>query len=154
MGCAYATDSDCPSVITCSNLSCQNANFIFPCACGTVAASAANPWCCAGNNSVYANQAVCKTGACAAAPPSPSFLNKFTKSVAVVFSDLAGWLLSIAGGIVLLMLVIGGTWYILSGSNPNNQNTAKKIITYALLGAMLILISYAILGVISKIATG
>ncbi len=81
--------------------------------------------------------------------PTLVFLDK---PVVDIFRDAANWLLSIAGGLALLMLIIGGIWYIFSGSNPDNQEKAKKIITYALVGMALILISYAILVVIERIA--
>jgi len=72
IGCDNANDSDCPSAALCSNLSCQAANSVFPCACGTAAADAANSWCCAGNNNVYANQAACQTGMCTPAGICPA----------------------------------------------------------------------------------
>jgi hypothetical protein len=82
--------------------------------------------------------------------PVLAFLDK---PVVDIFNDAIEWLLSIVGGLALAMLIFGGIYYIFSGSNPEGQNTAKRIITYAILGLGLILVSYAILGVIKKVAT-
>ena len=48
------------------------------------------------------------------------------------------------------MLVVGGIYYIVSGSNPDGQLKAKKLITYAILGIILTLISFAIVELMDK----
>ena len=53
-----------PSV--CSNLSCQGSQ--ADCKCGTAQTTAANPWCCAASNSVYASQANCQADPACANP--------------------------------------------------------------------------------------
>lgn len=79
---------------------------------------------------------------------TPKFLGKPIKCI---IDDISGWLLSIIGKIALLMLIFGGVYYIFSGSDPQKQESAKKMITFALLGLILILISYAILTMLDKI---
>ena len=80
-------------------------------------------------------------------------LTKFDKDIVEVFEDASSFLLSIIGGITLLVIVIGGILYILAGSNPEAQNKAKGVITKAIIGLVLVLASYAIIKTISSIGT-
>lgn len=72
------------------------------------------------------------------------------KPVVDTVKDITTYILSITGSIALLILIIGGIYYIVSGSNPDGQLKAKKIIVFALLGLTLILVSYAMLTVIDN----
>lgn len=80
-----------------------------------------------------------------------SKLSFFGKPVICIIQDAIKWILSVVGGIVFLMLIIGGAYYMFSGENPKRQESAKKMITYAIMGIVLILISYALLALIDKI---
>ena len=73
------------------------------------------------------------------------------KLVVDIVNDLILLILSYLGKISLFILIFGGILYIVSGSKPESQEKAKKTITYAILGLMLVLISYALLGVLDKI---
>ncbi len=66
-------------------------------------------------------------------------------------NELTLYILKITGGIFLLTFIIGGIYYAISGSNPDGQKKAKKMVTYAILGLVLILISYSVLAVIDQI---
>ena len=78
-------------------------------------------------------------------------LVKYSKNVVEVFNDASMALLSFVGRLVLLMLIFGGVYYVMSGADPKKQETAKKIITYALFGLIIILISYAAIVALDKI---
>ncbi len=78
-------------------------------------------------------------------------LVKYSKNVAGVFNDASMALLSFISRLVLFMLMFGGVYYIMSGADPQKQETAKKIIKYALLGLILILISYGVIVAFDKI---
>lgn len=79
-------------------------------------------------------------------------LRKFTKPITEVFSDASKTLLSFAGGIALFMIVSAGIYYMFSGTSPERQKGAKKIFSYALLGLVIVLVSYAVLVVIESVA--
>jgi RsiW-degrading membrane proteinase PrsW (M82 family) len=81
-------------------------------------------------------------------------LVKYNKNVVDVFNDASMALLSFVGRLVLLMLIFGGVYYVMSGADSKKQETAKKIIKYALLGLILILISYALIIALDKIGVG
>lgn len=61
------------------------------------------------------------------------------------------WILSVAGGIALLMLIIGGITYITSSGNEQRTTMAKKTVYWALGGLMLIILAYGIGSIIYEI---
>lgn len=63
------------------------------------------------------------------------------------------WILSVGGALALFMLVIGGVFYVTSSGNEQKIETARKIITWTILGLMLILASYSIIVVLDKVLT-
>ena len=77
---------------------------------------------------------------------------KYDKDVDLVFTEGAEFLLRIAGGLALFILVLGGLFYMVSGSNPDGQTKAKKVVTYAVIGLAIVLVSYIIIVVVENIA--
>ena len=73
------------------------------------------------------------------------------KPIVDIVNDLILWILSIIGKIFLLVIVLGGVYYTVSGSNVEKQEKAKKVILFALWGLILVLISYTLLKVMEKI---
>ena len=61
------------------------------------------------------------------------------------------WLLSFAGVVVLILLIIGGFKFIASGGDPKQVEGARKTITYALIGLVVILFSFAIINLIADV---
>ena len=80
-------------------------------------------------------------------------LTKFDKPIADIFSEASLFLLSIVGGIALLVIVISGILYIFAGANPEAQNKAKGTATKAIIGLIFVLASYAIINQISYVST-
>ena len=74
------------------------------------------------------------------------------KPVVDIVNDLILFLLSIIGGIALLILVFSGILYIFAGANPEAQTQAKKTFNYAITGLILVLISYAIMIIITDLS--
>ncbi len=58
--------------------------------------------------------------------------------------------LSVAGLIAVLFLIIGGFRYITSAGNEETAEQAKKIITNAIIGIVVIILSFVIVRVISS----
>ncbi len=73
------------------------------------------------------------------------------------FNKLVGntlaWVLSVAGSVALVMLIIGGIMYITASGDEQRINTAKKIVTWTILGLALVLVSYSIMVVVNQILT-
>jgi len=74
------------------------------------------------------------------------------KPVVDIVNDLILFLLSIIGGVALLMLVFSGILYVFAGANPEAQTKAKKTFNYAIIGLILVLISYAVVKIITDIS--
>lgn len=74
---------------------------------------------------------------------------------ATEFSGLAAtiirWLLTIVGGLSLLMLVYGGIVYITSGGDQQKVQQGKKIITWTIFGLLMVLMSYSIMALLATI---
>ncbi|MFC1625586.1 hypothetical protein ACFL1Q_00890 [Patescibacteria group bacterium] len=68
-----------------------------------------------------------------------------------VFAKVTSVILGFAGITFFVLLLVGGFKYITSGGDPKAVEGAKKTITLALGGLILILLSYIILRLIYKI---
>ena len=61
-----------------------------------------------------------------------------------VFTTVTNVLLFIVGAISVIMIIIGGMRYILSGGNSANVTAAKNTILYAIVGIVVAILGYAI----------
>lgn len=68
-----------------------------------------------------------------------------------IFENAVGAILSLAGIVLFVLLITGGIKYITSGGDPKAVEGAKKTITYAIGGLLVILLSYLILVLIENI---
>jgi TRAP-type C4-dicarboxylate transport system permease small subunit len=68
-----------------------------------------------------------------------------------MFQGVISSLLALAGIAIFLMLIIGGFKYILSGGNPEAAAGARRTITYAIIGLVLVASAYLILFLIETI---
>jgi hypothetical protein len=60
------------------------------------------------------------------------------------FSTITNVLLFIVGAIAVIMIVIGGLRYVLSGGDSNQITAAKNTILYAIIGIIVAILAYAI----------
>jgi len=67
----------------------------------------------------------------------------------VVFSRIIEIVLGLAGVVLFLMLIMGGFRFITAGGDPKAIEGAKKTLTYAIGGIVLIALSFLILRFIS-----
>lgn len=70
-----------------------------------------------------------------------------------IFGNVVRSLLGFAGIVLFVLLIVGGFKYITSGGDPKALEGAKKTLTYAIGGLIVILLSYLIL-VFIKAITG
>ena len=70
------------------------------------------------------------------------------------FNDVFGNILSVAlpiGGLLLfVMLLVGGVYFILSGPDPKRVQAAKNTLTYAILGVIILALSFLVIMLISQ----
>ncbi len=60
-----------------------------------------------------------------------------------VFSKISSVLLFIVGAIAVIMIVIGGLRYVISGGDASQVQSAKNTILYALVGVIVAILAYA-----------
>lgn len=71
------------------------------------------------------------------------------------FSTITNVLLFIIGAIAVIMIVIGGLRYVISGGDSNQVTAAKNTILYAVVGIVVAILAYAAVNfVISSFAPG
>ncbi len=61
-----------------------------------------------------------------------------------IFTTVSNVMLFIVGAISVIMIVIGGLRYVISGGNSGNVTTAKNTILYAVVGLIISIMAYAI----------
>lgn len=83
----------------------------------------------------------CTTGICA----SSSLTDLLVKVIKI--------LLGLAGVIAVLILIVGGFWYITSSGNEEQVEKGKKAIINAIIGLVVVMLSYAIVTIISTTLT-
>jgi hypothetical protein len=95
--------------------------------------------------------------ASAATTPNPStglfvdtFLNGPSNDAANVAYSIVYFLLYISGTAAIMYMVVGGTQYIMSGANEDLAKTGKKRMQNAIIGLIIILLSYTIISVVIR----
>ena len=62
-----------------------------------------------------------------------------------IFTTLSNVMLFLVGAISVIMVIIGGLRYVISGGNTANVGAAKNTILYAIVGLVISLLAYAII---------
>lgn len=62
-----------------------------------------------------------------------------------VFTTISNVMLFLVGAISVIMVVVGGLRYVISGGNTTNVGAAKNTILYAIVGLVISLLAYAII---------
>lgn len=66
-----------------------------------------------------------------------------------ILKVIVNWLLGLVGVLALLALVIGGARMIVSFGNEDGVRSGKRIITWAVIGLTVVILSYAIIAIVS-----
>lgn len=65
-------------------------------------------------------------------------------SIEGLLAAIISWLLGLAGGLALIAIVYSGIMYIMAGPDPTKAEAAKKNLLWAVLGVIIIVLSYVI----------
>jgi hypothetical protein len=72
-----------------------------------------------------------------------------------VFTTISNVLLFLVGAISVIMIIIGGLRYVISGGNSSNVTAAKNTILYAIVGLIVAILAFAIINfVVSSFTPG
>ena len=72
-------------------------------------------------------------------------------NLSCLFSNIVTYALGFAGIVLFIFLLVGGFKFITSGGDPKAAEGARKTITAAIAGLVIILVSYLIMVLIYKI---
>lgn len=67
-----------------------------------------------------------------------------------VFSQITNVLLFVIGAVSVIMIVIGGLRYVVSGGDAKQVDSAKNTILYAIIGIIVALLAYAAVGFVTS----
>jgi len=70
-------------------------------------------------------------------------------SLVAFLSRIQNWLLGFVGALAILFIVYGGFLYVTSSGNKERVEMAKKTLTYAILGLILVVLAGTILNIIT-----
>lgn len=70
-----------------------------------------------------------------------------------IIQEIIGWLLTFAGVTAVILIIISGIKLIISGGDPKQIEGGKKTLTYAIIGLLVVFLSFAIINLIAY-ATG
>jgi hypothetical protein len=84
---------------------------------------------------------------------SSTGLNCQATSVNGLIKIVINWLLGIAFAVAVLFLIIGGFWYITSAGNEETAEKGKGTAVNAIIGIVIIIMSYVIINVISNLVS-
>lgn len=76
-----------------------------------------------------------------------------TTSLSQLLPEIIQLLLGIAGGVAVVFVIIGGYQYITSGGNEESAEKGRKTLTNAIIGIIIIVLSYAIITVIANLVS-
>lgn len=90
--------------------------------------------------------------------PTPAGANTIQNPINPLFSDigsiiatLSAFVLPVATLAFLAMLLYGGFTYLTAAGNPDKEAQAKKVLTYAVIGFIIILVAPVVVGIISAL---
>lgn len=83
-----------------------------------------------------------------AAITAPSGTGLPEGSISLTLTKVVKFFLGIIGALAVLMVIVGGVMYIVSGGDNGKTETAKNIITYAIIGIAVALLAYVIVNTV------
>ncbi len=73
------------------------------------------------------------------------------RCIPIVIKNLINWALIFAGVVALALIIYAGFKFVTSKGDPQEVDNAKKTLTYAIIGLLLIFFSFAILNLIATV---
>jgi hypothetical protein len=73
------------------------------------------------------------------------------KSIKETIEDISKWILGFIAVLSILMIVVGGVWYIISAGDQDQVEDATEMVIFAVVGLVVALLGYAIVVIISGV---
>lgn len=71
--------------------------------------------------------------------------------IPVIFQSVLNWLITFAGVVALFFIIYAGIKYVRSGGDQEKIKSARETLTYAIIGLVIILLSFGIINLIGAI---
>ena len=71
--------------------------------------------------------------------------------IPTVLGNIIYWLFALIGIAAVIFVIYGGAKFVLSGGDPKQVEGARKTITYALIGLVIVVMSFAIINLVSYV---
>jgi len=68
-----------------------------------------------------------------------------SEDIGAILTNIADKLANIIGGVTAIMFIASGILYLTSAGNPEKINSAKKCLTYAIIGLVVVLLAKGII---------
>lgn len=91
-------------------------------------------------------------GKCILENPAPNQLVNISDPKDLVIR-IIGWFLYFAGGVAVIFLIIGGFQYVASRGNEEVLEKAKRTITAAIIGLVVIITAFAVVAILNTLLT-
>lgn len=75
-------------------------------------------------------------------------------NVTQLFRTIINWALGIAFGVAVIFLIVGGFRYVTAGGNEESVEKGKGSVINALIGIVIIVLSYVIVNVVANLISG
>jgi len=86
--------------------------------------------------------------------PCDGAIDTLGEALVIVKNVIMIFILPLVGTLFLIMLIIGGILYITSRGNPQQLEKAKKTLTAAIFGLLIVTLSYTIIVVFARVIGG
>ncbi|MDD5693666.1 MAG: pilin [Patescibacteria group bacterium] len=73
-------------------------------------------------------------------------------TVSEIITKITGWVVTLVGAIAVLFIVWGGVQYITASGNKDKAELAKKTITYAVIGIIVVVLAKVIISLVTGTA--
>ncbi len=103
---------------------------------------------------VFANAQAVDPGSYQTGLDNTKYNETGNETVATIVIKVINWLLGILAALAVLVLIIAGIMYILSGGDEGKVETAKTWIIYAIIGLIIALLGYVIINIVSNLVSG
>jgi len=102
------------------------------------------------NATIYALTLLPASALAAYSAPTVGISDPQSTNVVSILNTVIGWILMLVGGIAVLFLIWGGLQYVTSAGNKDKAEIAKKTITYAVIGLIVIVLAEVIVSLVTS----
>lgn len=83
--------------------------------------------------------------------PEANDLKLSNKSIKETIEDVSKWILRSIAVLAILMILVSGVWYIISGGDRDATQDATKMLIFAITGLVVALLGYALVIIIGDV---